>query len=75
MNPTDELEPGQLCDCGAPAYRRPDGTPVPVRVRENHPGVCVCVEQIDTGRLYPVGLNDLTPWSAEREAAWNEGQP
>ncbi len=64
-----ELEPGQLCDCSA----RGVGTE-PVRVIASSPRYAF-VKQIDTGDEFAVGRDDLTPWSAEREAVRNEVQP
>ncbi len=69
MNQANELEPGQLCDCSA----RGDGTE-PVRILASSPRYAF-VQQLDTGDEFAVGRDDLTPWSAEREAAWNEGRP
>ncbi len=68
MNPTDELEPGQLCDCSA----RGVGTE-PVRILASSPRYAF-VKQVNTGDEFAVGRDDLTPWSAEREGAWNEGK-
>ena len=69
MNRADELEPGQLCDCSA----RGVGAE-PVRILASSPRYAF-VKQVNTGEEFAVGRDDLTPWSAEREAAWNEGQP
>ena len=68
MNPTDELEPGQLCDCSA----RGVGSE-PVRILASSPRYAF-VEHVNTGDQYAVGRDDLTPWSAAREAVWNEVQ-
>ncbi len=69
MIQANELEPGQHCDCNA----RGAGTEH-VRILASSPRYAF-VKQIDTGDEFAVGRDDLTPWSAERESAWNEGQP